>query len=214
MLSKAVIAKSPTARFNLGMAYYNGGDMCRKMPSRHPNGWFAARQNFPSAHLLGPLLIEGEGGFEKHQRRAFLLRQAVLKITSLPANIFEKERGSFNAQKTVSKCESPRFFQFFMTDEEVPTKQEDTTRESGFTLRPSVRSASTSPWRNPVAARFVGLMALTEKEQKRPAVAKEWLSVSTKGDKTAKRLLDSYKSCSRYRLSNELIATLRQVWGG
>ena len=49
---------------------------------------------------------------------------------------------------------------------------------------------------NPVAARFVGLMVLTGKGTKRdPSVAKEWLSVAAqKGDKTAKRLLESYKS--------------------
>jgi len=49
---------------------------------------------------------------------------------------------------------------------------------------------------NPVAARFVGLMALTGKGAKRdPAIAKEWLSVAAqKGDKTAQRLLETYKS--------------------
>ena len=49
---------------------------------------------------------------------------------------------------------------------------------------------------NPVAARVVGVMALTGKGAKRdPAIAKEWLSVAAqKGDKTAQRLLETYKS--------------------
>ena len=49
---------------------------------------------------------------------------------------------------------------------------------------------------NAEAARFVGLMKLSGKGTKRDLnLAKEWLSVaSQKGDKTARRLLDSYKS--------------------
>ena len=49
---------------------------------------------------------------------------------------------------------------------------------------------------NAEAARFVGLMKLSGKGTKRDLnLAKEWLSVaSQKGDKIARRLLDSYKS--------------------
>ena len=49
---------------------------------------------------------------------------------------------------------------------------------------------------NPEAARFIGLMNLSGKgTEKNPKLARQWLSVaSQKGDRIAKKLLESYKS--------------------
>ena len=53
---------------------------------------------------------------------------------------------------------------------------------------------------NPVAARFVGLMALTGKGTKRdPAVAKQWLSVSAQKEiKPRNGCWTAISHCSRY----------------
>jgi len=67
LLSKAVRAKSLTARFNLGMAYYNG-DGVPQDPSKAAQ-WLqvAEKQNFVEAqYVLGMLLAEGEEGLPKN----------------------------------------------------------------------------------------------------------------------------------------------------
>ena len=78
LLSKAVRSKSLTARFNLGMAYYNG-DGVSKDPLK-ASQWLriAERQNFSEAqYTLGLLLLEGSGGIEKNTSEGLsLLRKA------------------------------------------------------------------------------------------------------------------------------------------
>ena len=67
LLSRAVRAKSLTARFNLGMAYYNG-DGVPQDPSKAAQ-WLqvAEKQNFVEAqYVLGMLLAEGEEGLPKN----------------------------------------------------------------------------------------------------------------------------------------------------
>ena len=66
LLSKAVTAKSLTARFNLGMAYYNGDGVEKNLLKASQWLRLAVRQNFPEAkYSLGLLLLDGEGGISK-----------------------------------------------------------------------------------------------------------------------------------------------------
>ena len=150
-------------------------------------------------YSLGLLLIEGEGGIRKNTNEGLsCCVKRPLKIISLPANIFEKRGFDPAAQKTGSNA-SPPVFQFFQDRRRGARRSQGYYTGVGFPQdygRAYELFLPLAKGGNPVAARFVGLMALTGKGTKRdPAVAKQWLSVSAqKGDKTAKRLLDSYKS--------------------
>ena len=67
LLSEAVQAKSLTARFNLGMAYYNGDGV--EKDAYKASQWLrmAVKQNFSEAqYALGLLLIEGAKGVTKN----------------------------------------------------------------------------------------------------------------------------------------------------
>ena len=162
----------------------------------------AVRQNFSEAkYSLGLLLIEGEGGIRKNTNEGLsLLREAAAQNHQLARQYLRKREG-FDpaAQKTGSNASPPGFSNSFKTDEEVLDEARGYYTGVGFPQdygRAYELFLPLAKGGNPVAARFVGLMALTGKGTKRdPAVAKQWLSVSAqKGDKTAKRLLDSYKS--------------------
>lgn len=202
MLSKAVIAKSLTARFNLGMAYYNGDGVPQDAVKASQWLKLAARQNFSEAkYSLGLLLIEGEGGIPKNTNEGLsLLRQASDQNHHLAREYLKKREGvdpSLVRQASVTK--PSEFPPAFKTDEEVLDEARGYYTGVGFPqdyARAYKLFLPLAKGGNPVAARYVGLLLLTGKGTKRdPSVAKEWLSVSAqKGDKTAKRLLDSYKS--------------------
>jgi len=196
MLSKAVIAKSLTARFNLGMAYYNGDGVPQDAVKASQWLKLAARQNFSEAkYSLGLLLIDGEGGIRKNTNEGLsLLRQAAGQNHQLASEYLRKREGV-----APSVAPPPAFSSSFKTDDEVLDEARGYYTGVGVPqdyARAYKLFLPLAKGGNPVAARFVGLMALTGKGTKRdPSVAKEWLSVSAqKGDKTAKRLLDSYKS--------------------
>jgi TPR repeat protein len=202
MLSKAVIAKSLTARFNLGMAYYNGDGVPQDAVKASQWLKLAARQNFSEAkYSLGLLLIDGEGGISKNTNEGLsLLRQAADQNHQLAREYLRKREGvdplAGKQGAVVSSFDSSRSFK---TDEEVLDEARGYYTGVGVPrdyARAYELFLPLAKGGNPVAARFVGLMILTGKGTKRdPSVAKEWLSVSAqKGDETAKRLLDSYKS--------------------
>ena len=66
LLSKAVTEKSLTARFNLGMAYYNGDGVKKDLVKASQWLRVAVRQNFSEAqYTLGVMLLEGEGGIQR-----------------------------------------------------------------------------------------------------------------------------------------------------
>jgi hypothetical protein len=202
MLSKAVIAKSLTARFNLGMAYYNGDGVPQDAVKASQWLKLAARQNFSEAkYSLGLLLIDGEGGISKNTNEGLsLLRQAADQNHQLAREYLRKREGvdplAGKQGAVVSSSDSSRSFK---TDEEVLDEARGYYTGVGVPrdyARAYELYLPLAKGGNPVAARCVGLMILTGKGTKRdPSVAKEWLSVSAqKGDETAKRLLDSYKS--------------------
>ena len=67
LLSRAVRAKSLTARFNLGMAYYNGDGVEKNIYKASQWLRLAVKQNFSEAQCqLGLLLLEGGDGVAKN----------------------------------------------------------------------------------------------------------------------------------------------------
>ena len=115
MLSKAVMAKSLTARFNLGMAYYNGDGVPQDAVKASQWLKLAVRQNFSEAkYSLGLLLIEGEGGIRKNTNEGLsLLREAAAQNHQLARQYLRKREGSIQPLRKQVPTRVPRFFQFF-----------------------------------------------------------------------------------------------------
>ena len=202
LLSKAVVAKSLTARFNLGMAYYNGDGVPRDALKASQWLKLAVMQNFSEAkYSLGLLLIEGEGGIQKNTNEGLkLLREAAAQDHQL-AKEYLKKREGFDPASAPNplRVRDSAYSNALLTDEEVLARARKYYTGVGVSQDYARAYALFLPLAkggNPIAARFVGLMMLTGKGTRRdPAVAKEWLSVAAqKGDQTAQRLLETYKS--------------------
>lgn len=203
LLSEAVRAKSLTARFNLGMAYYNG-DGVEKNPYKAAQ-WLelAVKQNFSQAqYTLGLLLIEGADGVTKNTVKGLrLLKDASKQNHPLAKEYLIKRGDFFNSDALPTRAS-------FSNEEIKVNSADDNTRlklarnfYTGVGERQDYIKAFTlffplAQGGNAEAARFVGLMKLSGKgTDKDLEIAKEWLSVAAqKGDKTAQRLLDTYKS--------------------
>ena len=201
--SKAVVAKSLTARFNLGMAYYNGDGVPRDALKASQWLKLAVMQNFSEAkYSLGLLLIEGEGGIRKNTNEGLnLLREAAAQDHQLAKEYLKKREGfdPSNSQAPLPRVPNPTTPNSSLTDQEVLDQARKYYTGVGVPQDYSKAYALFHPLArggNPIAARFIGLMTLTGKGTKRdPALAKEWLSVAAqKGDETAQRLLETYKS--------------------
>jgi TPR repeat protein len=202
LLSKAVVAKSLTARFNLGMAYYNGDGVPRDALKASQWLKLAVMQNFSEAkYSLGLLLIEGEGGIQKNTNEGLkFLREAAAQDHQL-AKEYLKKREGFDPASAPNplRVRDSAYSNALLTDEEVLARARKYYTGVGVSQDYARAYALFLPLAkggNPIAARFVGLMMLTGKGTRRdPAVAKEWLSVAAqKGDQTAQRLLETYKS--------------------
>jgi TPR repeat protein len=202
LLSKAVVAKSLTARFNLGMAYYNGDGVPRDALKASQWLKLAVMQNFSEAkYSLGLLLIEGEGGIQKNTNEGLkFLREAAAQDHQL-AKEYLKKREGFDPASAPNplRVRDSAYSNALLTDEEVLARARKYYTGVGVPQDYARAYALFLPLAkggNPIAARFVGLMMLTGKGTRRdPAVAKEWLSVAAqKGDQTAQRLLETYKS--------------------
>ena len=203
LLSKAVVAKSLTARFNLGMAYYNGDGVPRDALKASQWLKLAVMQNFSEAkYSLGLLLIEGEGGIQKNTNEGLkLLREAATQDHQLAKEYLKKREGfdHSSAPNPLPRTPDPTTSNSSLTDQEVLERARKYYTGVGVPQDYARAYALFHPLAkggNPTAARFVGLMTLTGKGTRRdPAVAKEWLSVAAqKGDQTAQRLLETYKS--------------------
>ena len=105
MLSEAVNQKSLTARFNLGMAYYNGDGVPKD--ELKASQWLevAVRQNFSEAqYTLGTMLVEGNGIKRNTNRGLSLLEAASSQGHKLASNYLRKRNGSDHQVKpTASK---------------------------------------------------------------------------------------------------------------
>jgi len=204
LLSEAVRAKSLTARFNLGMAYYNGDGV--NQDSLKAAQWLkvAEKQNFAEAqYVLGRLLTEGDDKLPKNLNQGrYYLRKAADQNHKLAKSYLEKlgdEGSSLSAQATASQSS---FANPTMKDEEIMQlarkyytgigKPKD--YEKAFNLLLPLAKGG-----YPEAARMVGLMKLSGRgTNKNTADAKQWLSVAAqKGDESAKKMLEQYGSLFR-----------------
>ena len=202
LLSKAVTAKSLTARFNLGMAYYNGDGVEKNLLKASQWLRLAVRQNFPEAkYSLGLLLLDGEGGISKSTTEGLRLLREAADEGHVMAREYLSKRGSGSSPATGSPPSSPPVStpRDNLNDKEVLEQARKYYTGVGMPqdfLKAYQLFLPLAKGGNPVAARFIGLMKLTGKGTSRdPAVAKEWLSLAAqRGDETAKRLLETYKS--------------------
>ena len=204
LLSEAVRAKSLTARFNLGMAYYNGDGV--NQDSLKAAQWLkvAEKQNFAEAqYVLGRLLTEGDDKLPKNLNQGrYYLRKAADQNHKLAKSYLEKlgdEGSSLSALATASKSS---FANPTMKDKEIMQlarkyytgigKPKD--YEKAFNLLLPLAKGG-----YPEAARMVGLMKLSGRgTNKNTADAKQWLSVAAqKGDESAKKMLEQYGSLFR-----------------
>ena len=203
LLSKAVRAKSLTARFNLGMAYYNG-DGVPQDPSKAAQ-WLqvAEKQNFVEAqYVLGMLLAEGEEGLPKNLSQGVrLLNKADKQGHKLARAYLEKmdlKPGTISnkvLQTTTSN------FSNMTSSEDEKILHEARKYYTGIGRSKNYEKAYSmllplAKGGYPEAARLVGLMKLSGKgTEKNPKDAKQWLSVAAqKGDGVARRMLEQYKS--------------------
>lgn len=200
LLSKAVTEKSLTARFNLGMAYYNGDGVKKDLVKASQWLRVAVRQNFSEAqYTLGVMLLEGEGGIQRNTMEGIGFLQAAANQDHLPAiNYLKKREGNKLPNKTSHSVISS-FTKRINSDEKLLESARKYFTGVGVTKNYSTAFSLFMPLAqggNSEAARFVGLMKLTGKgTDKDLSSAKEWLSMAAqKGDKIARRMLDDYKS--------------------
>ena len=204
LLSKAVRAKSLTARFNLGMAYYNGDGVEKNILKASQWLKLAVQQNFSEAqYSLGLLLLEGGEGISKNTVEGLKYLKLAASQNHLPANEYLRKSGY-----ELNGNESVKSFSLQSKDPLTSDSLDDRERlekarkyYTGVGMKQNYKAAydlfiPLARGGNAEAARFVGLMKLSGKgTEKDLNLAKEWLSVAAqKGDKTALRLLDSYKS--------------------
>ena len=202
LLSKAVRAKSLTARFNLGMAYYNG-DGVPQDPSKAAQ-WLqvAEKQNFVEAqYVLGMLLAEGEEGLPKnliqgvrllnkadkqgHKLARAYLEKMDLKPGTISNKVLQTTTSNFSNMTSSEDEKILHEARKYYTGIGRPKNYE----KAYSMLLPLAKGGY------PEAARLVGLMKLSGKgTEKNPKDAKQWLSVAAqKGDGVARRMLEQYK---------------------
>jgi TPR repeat protein len=202
LLSEAVRAKSLTARFNLGMAYFNGDGVSQD--SNKAAQWLqvAEKQNFAEAqYVLGMLMVEGDNQLPKNLSMGVqLLRKAASQDHKLAASYLkkmdvivekpEKLKDAYPAAGQVSVLKG---------DEEVMKEARQYYTGIGRTKDYGKAYSMLLPLAKggyPEAARLIGLMKLFGKgTEKNSDEAKQWLSVAAqKEDPTAIRMLEQYKS--------------------
>ena len=203
LLSQAVRAKSLTARFNLGMAYYNG-DGVPQDPSKAAQ-WLqvAEKQNFAEAqYVLGMLLAEGEEGLPKNLSQGVrLLNKAAKQGHKLARAYLEKmDLNPATISNKVAQT-TPSNFSNFTGSEDEKILQEARKYYTGIGRSKNYEKAFSmllplAKGGYAEAARLVGLMKLSGRgTEKNPKDAKQWLSVAAqKGDEVARRMLEQYKS--------------------
>jgi len=204
LLSEAARSKSLTARFNLGMAYYNGDGV--KQDSEKAVQWLqvAERQNFAEAqYILGVMTAEGTNGVPKNITKAStLLSKAAEQDHKLAQKYLEKMKSlKLSASRERLEPEKKQFPKYKSEPSKKKTLLEARKYYTGIgrprdygiafsMLLPLAREGS------PEASRLVGMMKLTGKgTTKDSKEAKEWfLQAANNGDGLAQRLLDQYKS--------------------
>tara|TARA_B100002019_G_scaffold141355_1_gene121758 strand:- start:6254 stop:7399 length:1146 start_codon:yes stop_codon:yes gene_type:complete len=201
LLSKAVRTRSLTARFNLGMAYYNGDGVLQSSVKAAQWLKVAEKQNFAEAqYVLGMLLAEGDDSLPKNLNQGVgFLRKAAKQDHKLAKAYLEKLNLSkdFSVFGKTEQIVSGNASQF--GDKDILNEARKYYTGIGKTRDYQKAYSMLLPLAKggyPEAARLIGLMNLSGKGvQKNPSAAKQWLSVAAqKGDLPAKRMLDQYKS--------------------
>ena len=201
LLSEAVRAKSLTARFNLGMAYYNGDGVSQDSVKAAQWLQVAEKQNFAEAqYVLGRLLTEGDENLPKNlSQGVHFLRKAAGQNHKLAKSYLEKLGSQGSDHATELRNDSDSSARPSMGDDERIQlarkyytgigKAKDYDKAFQLLL-PLARGGY------PEAARLVGLMKLSGKgTAKNPKKAKQWLSVAAqKGDVSAQKMLKQYSS--------------------
>lgn len=204
LLSKAVRAKSLTARFNLGMAYYNGDGVEKNLFKASQWLRLAVKQNFSEAqYSLGLLLLEGGEGISKNTIEGLgLLKLAANQNHQMALEYLQKSGNPIEPKKYHSKIYSKTKINK-QSDSFTDKDRLEKARRfyTGVGEMRDYRNAyelffPLAQGGNAEAAYFIGLMKLSGKgTEKDLNLAKEWLSVaSQKGYEKAQRILDSYKS--------------------
>ena len=201
LLSEAVRAKSLTARFNLGMAYYNGDGVSQDSVKAAQWLQVAEKQNFAEAqYVLGRLLTEGDENLPKNlSQGVHFLRKAAGQNHKLAKSYLEKlgSQGSDHATELRNNSDSPES-PSMGDDERIQLARKYYTGigkakdyDKAFQLLLPLAQGG-----YPEAARLVGLMKLSGKgTTKSPKEAKQWLSVAAqKGDVSAQKMLKQYSS--------------------
>ena len=201
LLSKAVRTRSLTARFNLGMAYYNGDGVLQSSVKAAQWLKVAEKQNFAEAqYVLGMLLAEGDDSLPKNLNQGVgLLRKAAKQEHKLAKAYLEKLNLSqdFSVLGKTEQTVSGNAYK--LGDKDILNEARKYYTGIGKTRDYHMAYSMLLPLAKggyPEAARLIGLMNLSGKGvQKNPSAAKQWLSVAAqKGDQPAKRMLDQYKS--------------------
>ncbi len=196
LLSTAARSRSLSARFNLGMAYYNGDGVPKNVSQA--SRWFrlAVKQNFSEAqYTLGVLLLDGEENFPKEEKEGFRL----LKLAAAQGHLAAKEQLYKRGMGT------PPPHSVISSTEKAPIKTDAVQLEdarkyyAGVGVPQDYERAlslfsSLARKGNAEAARFLGLMFLTGRGcEKDIPKAENWLrQASASGDKTATRILSQY----------------------
>ncbi len=207
-LSKAVKSKSLTARFNLGMAYYNGDGV--KKDIRKSIQWLsvAESQNFAEAqYVLGKVFYEGDDLIGRDQEKGIsylrkastqshpLAKKYLSSINAPAKNQSGYMRTALNSRPSSTKPST-------LSEQPVKRSFEEAKRyytgvgqpqdyQKAFNLLlPYAQSGHAE------ASRLVGLMCFTGKgTNKNFDEARKWLThAAQRGDLTAERMLEQYKS--------------------
>lgn len=204
LLSEAVKAKSLTARFNLGMAYYNGDGVEKNIYKASQWLQLAVKQNFSEAQCqLGLLYLEGGKGVPKNTSEGIRLLKTAAAQNHQWARGYLKKRGNAEIDNfSITPKNTEREIQ---SDNSKTNDRDIINSARKFYTGVGVEQNYAKAFElffplaqggNPEAARFVGLMYLSGKGvNKDLKLAKQWLSVAAqKGDKSSIKLLDSYRS--------------------
>ncbi len=203
-LSKAVKAKSLTARFNLGMAYYNGDGVGKDSSKAVQWLALAEKQNFAEAqYVLGRMYFEGDDLIRKDQSKGlYYLKKASAQNHLLAKRYLEDSNGEVSPSVPFIKSTRPspkanyaeRDNHFEEAKMYYTGIGKDQDYDKAFTLLlPFAKEG------NPEASRLVGLMCFTGKGTTKNIIAAgKWLrQAAESGDPIASRMLSQYQALFR-----------------
>ena len=203
-LSRAVKSKSLTARFNLGMAYYNGDGVGKDSSKAVQWLALAEKQNFAEAqYVLGRMYFEGDDLIRKDQAKGLYF----LKKASAQSHLLAKRYlGDITGEEipTAPLNKSPHPLPKFNSAARDHHLEEAKMYYTGIGKDQDYNKAFTLllPFANegnPEASRLIGLMCFTGKgTTKNISAAEKWLRQAAKsGDPIANRILSQYQALFR-----------------